>query len=341
MTTLADTGYPNLTELAARLDPQGNGISHITNVLSKEKPMLEHIPWFEGNLQTGHQVSRTVNSLSTATWRKVNQGVAATKNQVGNYTEACGRLEDFSYLDQMMSELNGGPEFRLSEDKIKMEAMAQQFVSAILYSDVTANPEQIHGFMPRFPASSGFDSSDQVVVGTNSGSDAHSILLCTWEERKVYGIYPKGTRAGLEVNDLGMQILTPSASSTSILRALVTQLIWRCGLCIEDMRYVVRGQWDPGDADMATSERGLILLFQSMVHKLYKVTANTRAYMNRTTVERLNAQLISNENSPLKYVWDNGGLVGDTNTGGARRVPELFGIPIYVEDSLVAEDAIS
>lgn len=327
-------GWPTLADVASRLDPDGTA-SHIANVLSKENPILDYIPWYEGNLPTGHLITQAANALPSATWRRINTGAARTRAQTVQYTESCGVLEDWSEIDERLYELNGGDAYRMSEDTLKQEGIAQQFATAFFYESITSNPERVHGLSARYPATTGYTSSGQVLAGTNAGSNAHSVWMICFGPNKLYGIYPKGTKAGLEMIDLGKQRVLDTNSNPYI--ALSTQHVWRCGIAVEDYRFAVRAQWDPDDLDMADDEKGLILLMGKMHSTIYRAKGAI-IVMNRTSVAKLNAQLISNDSGPLRYLAGDGGqLMAGIDTG----IATWNGFRILVNDSLVAETAIS
>lgn len=326
MSTLSGTGIPTLANVASRLDPNGSA-ARIANVLSKKNPILEDIPWVEGNLPTGHLITQTTTALPSASWRKVNTGIDPTKGETSQFQESCGLLEDESRIDELLVRLNGGSEWRASEDEIKAEGIAQQFATALFYESTSTNPERVHGLSPRYPATTGYTASSYVLAGTNAGVNAQSVWLIKWGERKVYGIYPKGTKAGLEKEDMGKERVNDSNSKAYY--ALITRLKWFCGVAVEDYRYAVRGQWDPDDAEMQATERGLMLMLSDMIGTIYE-SDGAVFYMNRTTYNRLNRQLVSNENRAAEW-----------NQYGARQVPYFMGIPIRIVDALVAETAIS
>lgn len=326
MSALTDTGITNLANLTARLDPGGN-IARTANVLSKMNPILQDIPWMEGNLQTGHQINQTVNSLPSATWRVANTGVEKTKVETASYVESCGILEDITQIDERIVELNGGREYRASEDDLKLEAFSQQFATSLFYESVSTNAERMHGLAPRYPATTGYTSSSYTKAGTNGGTNSRSIWLISWGDRKVYCTYPKGTKAGLERNDKGLSLVYDSNSKPYY--AWVTQFVWRVGLVIEDYRYVVRFQWDPEDAEMATDERGLYMGMLDMINLIHE-PGKAIFYMDRTSKGRLDAQLAAND---ARYMT----LLND----GGRRLNAFNECPIRLEEALVAETAIS
>lgn len=336
MATLVHGGFPTIAEVASRLDPNGD-LAIVANVLERKMGLLRDMPWFEGNLTTGHQVARAENALPSATWRQINQGVLPTTGQVGQYTETFGLLEDECVIDEELLKLNGGMEYRVSEEVLKKEGIAQQLGTAVFYESASVNPERIHGLSPRFYSTTAGLAQDYVLKGTNAGSNCHSIWLLTWAPRKLYGGYPKGTKAGLERVDNGRQRITDSQGRAFY--AYSTSYKWRCGVVVEDYRYAVRIQWDPDDSDMASTGKGLYLLLQDALSQIYEVTPDTRLYMNRTSLQRLNRQLLTNENRPLDYLAVKGKRMGDPDQGG-ESLPHFFGVPIRLDDSLVAETAI-
>ncbi len=166
-----------------------------------------------------------------------------------------------------------------------------------------------------------------MLAGTNAGVNARSIWLVTFAPRKIYGVYPKGTKAGLESIDRG---LTKNTDSVGSLWAYETTHRWRCGLAVEDFRYACRYQWDPDDANCDVTEKGLFLKMQDMLTTIFEVGEGTVFMMDRTSKMRLDAQLASNTTNYLEYIEK-----------GGKRVPHFMGIPILVDDSFAAETAIS
>lgn len=327
MATLVDGGFPNLVNLSKRLNPDGQ-IADIVDVMSKKNPILDDVPWVEGNLPTGHQIVSSL-ALPSPSWRKFNAGVAATKADVEKFVETCGMLEDESKVDCDLAMLNGNAAaYRASEDKLKKESFAQTLATALFYESASTNPERIHGLSARYAATTGYTASSYVSKLVTGGSDGQSIWLVTWEPRKLYGIYPKGSLMGLQVQDHGKQRVLDGSSNA--FWAYVTQMQWKCGIAVEDYRYAMRHQWDPSTTGNEDTAKGVYLAMQDMLNTIYEVTPNTRFYMNRTSKKKLDAQLASNSTNFLEYI-----------EMGGKRVPAFMGVPIRVVDALVAETVIS
>lgn len=230
-----------LADWAKRLDPDGS-TSEIVEMLNETNEVLDDMIWSEGNLPTGHRTTvRT--GLPTATWRKLNYGVQQSKSTTMQVDDTCGMLEAWSQIDKDLVELNGNTaEFRLSEDRAFIEAMNQGFCDTLIYGDTDADPEKFLGLAPRYydVLSSTSYGNNNVLNAGGSGSDVSSIWLIVWGKNTVHGIFPKGSKAGIFQEDLGVQTVTDSASPAGYYRAYQTHYQWKCGLCVRDWRYIVR-----------------------------------------------------------------------------------------------------
>lgn len=330
MSTISDTGFPNLADWAKRQRP-GGGIADIVNILTAKNPILDDIPFVSTNQTDGHKIVEAL-SLPSAAWRKYNEGVPATKATTATFTETVGMMEDESKVDVDLAKRDGNPvEYRASEDKLKKVGFGKQFATAVFYESANDNPERIHGLTPRMPGTSGFIASAYTLAGTNAGSNCHSVWLISWEPRKIYGLYPRGSQAGLMVEDKGEERVLDGNSRA--FWAYITRMQWKVGIAVEDYRYMVRFQWDPDDAAFTDDDRGMYLAMQEMLGTIFELLPSTRFYMNRTSKKKLDAQLATNDANFLQYISPEG--------SSGMRIPTFMGVPIRVEDALVAETAIT
>lgn len=230
--------WPTLADVAKRTDPNG-GISMLGEVLNQTNEILDDIPFLEGNLEIGHKGSiRT--ELPTVYWRLANRGVATSKSRSAQFIDTTGMLEAWSHVDCDVAKTNGNEKaFRWSEDKSFVESMNQEFVSTLLYGNSGVNPEEFLGFMPRYNDPTA-DNGDNVVNGGGGAMDTDltSVLIVVWGDSLVHGIYPKGTQAGLMVEDLG-RIRVEDEDGLPFM-AYASHFQWKCGLHIKDWRYVYR-----------------------------------------------------------------------------------------------------
>jgi hypothetical protein len=239
MATLG-TQFPTLLDVARVLDPDGK-ISTIAEVLQEYNDILDDIPWIEGNLPTGH-VSTVRTSKPAGTWRQLNEGIEASKATTGQVTNTCGMLESLSHIDKDLAMLNGNTEaFRFSQDKGHMEGLSDTLADTLIYGNVSVNPERFDGLAPRyFSLGSTWTTSTQMISALGSGSDNTSIYLVNWSPGKCYGIYPKGSQAGLQHMDDGLLTISDPNNSGKFLKVYQSHFQWKCGIAIDDYRSVVR-----------------------------------------------------------------------------------------------------
>lgn len=327
------TLYPTLVDIAKRTDPSGN-IADVVESLSKVNPILQDIAWREGNLPTGHTfVSRA--ALPTPSWRKFNQGIAPTKSVVDNYTETCGMLESYAKVDCGLADLSGNaPAFRADEDKSFVQGFGIEVARAFFYESLSTNPERIHGLVPRLNATAGNPAAAQIVKAdaTAAGADQTSIWLVGWSPDTVFGIFPKGSKAGLSSEDLGKQ-LTKDSGGTNEFTAYVTHWMWKLGLVVRDYRYLVRicnidtSAWK---ADLSAGA-DIVLSLMDAIAAMYSLEGvQPVLYMNRACYSMFNKQLIKKATVNLLEYLDRGGA----------RLPHFMGIPIRVSDAITSTEAV-
>jgi hypothetical protein len=238
MATLSSSAL-TLAEWATRLDPGGTPAA-VIELLGQTNEMLTDMLWMQCNDGAGHKTTvRT--GLPVATWRLLNYGVQKSKSNTAQVRDATGMLESYSDIDKALADLNGNTaEFRLGEDMAFIEAMNQSMQQTVLYGNTTANPERFVGLGPRFNTVNTANSAtaSNVIDAGGSGSTNSSIWLIGWGQNTVHGLFPKGSKAGLQVRDLGEVPLYDA--NNNVYQGYRTHFKWDCGLSVRDWRFVVR-----------------------------------------------------------------------------------------------------
>ena len=239
MATLVNKpGAVTLLDIAKAMDPDGK-IAQVAELLSQSNEILTDMPFFEGNLPTGHRGTiRT--GLPTPIWRKLYQGVPPSKSLRATVEDSVGMLEDRSEVDKDVADLNGNSSaFRMNESQATVEGMNQGMAQALIYGDASLNPEQFNGLAIRYntitPATSEIAKN---VISAGGSGDCTSVWLVVWGENTIHGIFPKGSTAGLHHEDLGL--IDAFDASNNRYRAYADHWQWKCGLHVKDWRYVVR-----------------------------------------------------------------------------------------------------
>lgn len=301
MSTIGNN-LPTLQDHARMLNPGGK-IDKIVELLGRTNEILTDMVYVEGNLPTGH-LSTIRTGLPEVAWRLLNYGVPNGKAETAQVTDTCGMLEAYAEVDKRVASLNGNTsEFRLSQDKAFVEAMNQAMASTIFYGDTRTNPERFLGLAPRFSDAVNAGNKEQLVNGGGTGSVNTSVWLVVWSPETVHGIFPKGTTAGLDHQNLGEVTLFDAAGNK--FQGYRSHYEWHNGLVVADWRYVVR----ICNIDVANliSGSGAADLVKLMIRasEIPPALGMGRAvwYCNRTVRTALREQILAKSN--VNLTWDN------------------------------------
>lgn len=281
------TGALTLADLRSRWSDTEMRVAKIAEVLERQCELVADVPFREGNLLTGHKTVVRVG-LPTPTWRIFNQGVSATKSTTTPITFECGMLEDRSEIDKDLAELGGDVNgARWSEAQGHIQGMANEFSTTLIYGDPTANPTTD---IPKFPGLAAYykddttaNSKDNIIDAGGTDSDNTSIWLIGWGENTICGIYPKGSKAGLHQEDLGLGDAFDASSRRY--RAYMDRYEWKAGLAVMDWRYAVRiANIKTASLTAAANQQALV---DYMIEAAEKIPSrggvNLRFYMNGKT----------------------------------------------------------
>lgn len=330
MATLSSNAL-TLADHAKRVDPEGK-IPKIVELLSQTNGILEDMLFIEGNLPTGHR-STVRTGLPSVYWKLLNQGVQPSKSLTAQVDEQCGMLEAWSEVDKDVAELNGNVNaFRLSEASAFIEAMNQEFASTLFYGNSSLAPEEFNGLSVRYSSLSAVNGQN-IVSGGGSGSDNSSLWLVVWGEQTVHGVFPKGSKAGLEHEDLGLVTVEATAGiAGNRLRAYQDRFHWKVGVSVKDWRYAVRvPNIDISNLVGKSSAADLTDLMIKAIHRIPNINMGKPCfYMNRSLVQMLDIQRRDDMlNGGIKYEEIDGKLI-----------PHFRGIPIKVCDALTEAEAV-
>jgi hypothetical protein len=309
----------------------------IIELLSQSNEILDDMRFKEGNLPTGEQATiRT--GLPSVVYRLMNQGVPASKSTTAQITENAATLEARSEVDADIAKLNGDVNaFRLSESMAFLEAMNQQMASTLFYG-TNANPEEFVGLAPRYNDLSAANAQNIIGAG-GSGSDNSSIWLVGWGDQTVHGIFPKGSSAGLEHEDLGLD--DAFDASNNRFRAYMDRYVWKNGLMVKDWRYVVRiANVDISDlagqtgTQASTAATAIVKLMTRAIDRLPSLNnVSLSFYANRTIVSHLRIAAQDKSASVLN-------ITESTNQFGQTIFTTTFmGIPVRIVDALTEAEA--
>lgn len=335
MATLSATVL-TLADWAKRLDPDGKTAKTV-EILSQENQILDDMMFKEGNLPTGEQVTiRT--GLPTVYYRLINQGVPKSKSTTAQITENAAILEARAEVDKDEAELNGNVNaYRMDESMAFAEAMSQQMAETLIYGS-GANPEEFVGFANRYSDLSAANAQNILDAG-GTGSDNSSIWLVGWGQRTVHGVFPKGSKAGLIHEDLGVG--DAFDSSDNRFRAYMDRWQWKNGLVVKDWRYAVRiANIDISDlvgqsgTQETTDATAIIKLMSRAIDRLPSLANISPAfYVNRTVASLLRVVALDKSASAVTIEE------GLNQFGETIFTMRFLGIPVRLVDRLTEAEA--
>jgi major capsid protein gp7 len=324
-----------LSDWAKRLDPDGS-TARIVELLEQSNELLQDIVWSQGNLPTGHRITvRT--GLPAVAWRLLNQGVVPSKSTTAQLDEQSGMLEAWAEVDKDLAELNGNsPEFRLSEARSFIESMNQEMIQTIFYGNSSLAPEEFTGLSVRYSdIGSGSPANSQNIIdaGGTDVADSSSIWLVGWGENTISGIFPKGSKAGLLHEDLGLVTVEVTAGvGGARMRAYQDRWQWKAGIALHDWRYVVRIA--NIDVSALVAQSSAVVLSTALIKAIHRLPSRSNIrpvfYMNRTVFEFLDIQ--------ARTEVGTGGQLSFTNWAG-QPILSFRDIPIRKVDQLLETEA--
>lgn len=340
--------WPTIADLTSRLDGAQKQ-AYIAEMLSQSIAVMEDMPVIEASEIGGHSfVFRT--SIPAGSWRSYNMGVPYSKSTTAKARVGLGSLEDYSQVDRMLAEDSGNVElFRENEDVAFLEGMGQTIEQTLFYGNTVVTPAQFMGLAPFYNTATASTAQNgaNVISGGGSGSSNTSLWLICWGERTIFGLYPRGSKAGLTMEDKGDTV--PGYDSLgNRFEAYTSWFRHQVGLCPQDWRFGVRlanldtttaGLAGPAAYDLFAGMAQMMLMppyLGKMTSGITKTDAvNDPApsirpvfYCNRTTRHWMDVQAMRDRNVLLR-LEDYAGRVTDNYRG----------IPVKISDQIVNTEA--
>ena len=236
---MATGSWPTMLDLASRSVYDKQVV--IAEMLSQSIALYDDLPMQESNEMGGHEfVFRT--SIPAGAWRQINQGVPYSKSTTAKSRVGVGTLEDYSQVDRLLGEMSGDlARFRENEDVSFLEGMGQTLEQTAFYGNTNVTPAEFMGLAGFYNTvnTANAQNANNVIDGGGTGSSNSSMWLLGLSPRTIYGIYPRGSKVGLAMEDKSDTVpgFDPAGNRfeayTSWFRA-------QMGLVPEDWRFGVR-----------------------------------------------------------------------------------------------------
>lgn len=315
----------------ARRQTSDGAIAPITEILAKQLPILDDVPWLDCN--QGHEnltVLRT--GLPTAYPVSPNGGYQLSKSQTAPIIDSTTRIGSCMEVDCLVADAYADrASFLASEASTHLEALNQEWARQLFYGDFGKVKTEITGLATRFSSLTGNQAMNILDAG-GTGSDNNSVWFTVWGPSTLHGIVPKGTPMGLQhTRDKGGQPDTVILANGNRQQVYRDFFRWDCGIALRDWRSVVRiANVDTSNLIAESSAADLYKLMIKGFHRIRPVLGMGRPaiYMTRTAMEMLDIQSRNSQSYTL-----------DQTTVEGKLVTSFRGIPIRVADSLSESEA--
>lgn len=318
---------PNILDISTRYTEDGKPLP-IAEILTKRKPVFMDIPWQEANTTNGHRLAMETQ-LPDAVIRKLNGGVKPSTGKAANITEATAEFASLGQVDKVLAELSTNvADFRVKKNSRHIEAIGQSFESQF-FNGSAVTPEGFVGLKERYASSTG-DLSRQIIKLSGTGSSLTSIWVVGWGQDSVYGIYAKGTKAGIQHMDYGDDLVDDGNGGKY--PAYRDWFALQCGLAVEDPRCIARvANIKVGDLKVAPTPGTDLILVNELIKATHRIdrleSLGAVIYVNRDIYEWLDVQANNRTILALKQSELNG-----------QPVTTFRGIPIRVSDALTWDE---
>jgi len=208
--------------------------------------------------------------------------------------------------------------------------------TTLFYGDVTVHPDRFTGLSPYYSALSGVDSAENVINAGGAGADDNtSLWLIVWGENTIHAFFPRGSKAGIEHNDKGLQLVSDAETPSGQYYAYMDQYKTRLGLAPRDWRYAVRicninvaALLTAGDA--ADSSANLLKIMIMALNKIPSLNAGRAAfYCNKTVKTALDIKAYNKSNVNLTI----------EKLEGGKLITRFMGVPIRRVDKILNTEA--
>ena len=346
---MASGSWPSLVDVALRTDPNGK-IGDLAEMLSQSNDYADDMPMIEANEMTGHEfMFRT--SIPAGTWRQYNQGVPYSKSTSAKSRVGLGMLADYSQVDRDLANHSGDPMgFRESEDVAFLEGMSQTIAQTMFYGNTVQTPAEFMGLSPYYNTlnTANAQNAANVVSGGGTGNSNASLWLIGWGQRSIFGLFPRGSKAGLSMEDKS-DVVPGYDSAGNRFEAYTSYFQQQIGLCPMDWRYASRlanldtttaagGLASASPPDLFVQMAHMMMLFPKFTPPTSGITktdaprddVNVRAvfYCNRTVRQWMDIQAIRDRNVLLTL-----------NDYAGKPITTYRGLPIKIVDQLLTTES--
>jgi hypothetical protein len=324
--------YYTMVDIANEYADQN--LIHIANTLARTNDILADAPYQEANQIFSHKGSQDA-ALPSPGFRTFNTGVSPSAAKSRPVIDGLAIAEDYAEVDYEEYRIQPKKEeWRQRKDGKHIAGMGQKIATTIFYGSIGTDPASFNGLATRYAVSTTRPNGDtgwpyNVQLNGGSGSDTTSIFVVEWDPDECTLLYPRGSKAGIDFEDLGKV----TKGTTTLYEVLRSHFMWKCGLFISDDRRIQRiANIETSGADNIFNEDLLIQAITRLPSR-GKNRSAIKIYTNGTMMAQMWIRL--KDKSNVHFTRDQG-------LDGGGPVLSFNGYPVRLCDAILdTETAIS
>lgn len=287
-------GKQTMLDIVGTKDVQ---VSKIINILAAQNEIVKDVPYFQMNKGTKHE-EVILSYIPSPVRREYNEGVLPDVAKFAKRTYTGDKFETTARLDEELAVVGAGKNYNMMKVMLgHATGMANEYGRTIFYGTPEGEAEGTDGLATIYSSLTGETKSQ--IVNADDGTGANdlgytSIYAANWAEGQLFGVYPEGTKAGIEtiMRNNGERVKIQGANRNGVMGEFYgfeETLRQRHGLVAADYRFGGRvanirvDQLKTGNADDLVD---LLIDLQESI----RIQGGTCIYMNKVLKSILRKQ---------------------------------------------------
>lgn len=197
--------YSSLADMFTQQDGQGNITSKVIELLAPSCDLINDAYVGECNSKDSN-ISVIRTKMPEPEFRAYYQGAKKSSSATRKVVDTCGQLTDYSVVDKTLCDRQKNPgQFRLNEATAHLMGFQKKIMKSMLYGDTKTDPLGFDGMARRYGKKSTTENTigKQIIDGGATSGDCTSVFLITFGENDTKLLYPEGSKAGINHQNLG------------------------------------------------------------------------------------------------------------------------------------------
>ncbi len=291
----------------------------IIEVLEEKNEILDDILFMESNQTKSHEIPLRAQ-LPEAHTRMINAGVPYSKSSTMQKVFTCAEIVAQSYIDKALVDRHeNGKDFRFSEETAFIQSLQRKAANLLFYGNQDREVKDFNGLVYYYDSLKPENKTSVNIVDAKGTKNLTSVYFVSWGKNNLFGFFPKGSKAGLIHEDMGIQ--KQKDKNDNNFYVYESQYTWNLGLALADWRSCARVC--NIDLDSITDDNLIKYLITASEMMEPDSSAKQVVYMNKQMRTRLRNAKISFKNTHLSYDMVEGKKVTFFDEIPVRRVDAI------------------